>query len=510
VRIFLAAAVSLVVGAQRAHASQSGGQQVAPSAPVPQAPGPTPQPPPLQPAPPTSPPPAASPESSISGATISGARVSAATISGATISGAIISGSTISGGAITAGTITSGAVTVGAISGGVISAGTISAGTISGGTISGGTISGGTISGGTLSGATIAGAVISGATISGRKSTSPEPPPPKPSGGSPPATQPQEDRVKRPPSSERSAPGKRESGTPGQRTTTSGDDEEDEDMTARALERALVQRGALVLPAWAFEIAPGITYGHTSQDTVATVVDQAGTATTVAVRRRSHQLTASLTARLGLPWDFQLEASVPGERVWSDVAVAGAVRNDSYGLGLGDPRLSLTWQPIHGGSSWPDFLITGTWKPKVGSSPFDASAGAFGLGTGYQAIGGTLTAVKTADPLVFVASATHTANLAVTTKDGRRKPGDSWGLGGGAILAVSPEASMSFLLDFHYKPEDTLDGKAMIGTDETAAVLQVGVGMVVSRRVLLNFTLAMGLTADSPDLQLGVSAPVRF
>ena len=143
-------------------------------------------------------------------------------------------------------------------------------------------------------------------------------------------------------------------------------------------------------------------------------------------------------------------------------------------------------------------------------SPFDASAGAFGLGTGYPAIGGTLTAVKTADPLVFIASATHTTNLEVTTKDGRRKPGDSWGLGGGAILAVSPEASMSFLLDYHYKPEDTLDGKPLLGSDETFAVLQLGVGMVVSRRVLLNFTVAMGLTADSPNLQLGVSAPVRF
>src|SRR5207245_5643640 len=220
--------------------------------------------------------------------------------------------------------------------------------------------------------------------------------------------------------------------------------------------------------------------------------------------------TASLTSRLGLPSDFQLEASVPASRVWSDVAVAGAARNDAFGFGLGDPRFSLTWQPIHGGSSWPDFLLTGTWKPKIGSSPFDASAGAFGLGTGYPAIGGTLTAVKTADPLVFIASATHTTNLEVTTKDGRRKPGDSWGLGGGAILAVSPEASMSFLLDYHYKPEDTLDGKPLLGSDETFAVLQLGVGMVVSRRVLLNFTVAMGLTADSPNLQLGVSAPVRF
>jgi hypothetical protein len=277
------------------------------------------------------------------------------------------------------------------------------------------------------------------------------------------------------------------------------------------LERTLVQRGALVLPPWSFEIGLGVSYGHTSQDTVTTVVSGSGTPTTIAVRRRSHQLTGSATSRLGLPWDFQLEASVPAERVWSDVWLAGAARNDSYGLGLGDPRFSLVWQALHGGGSgWPDFLLTATWKPNVGSSPFDAAPGSFGLGTGYPSLSGTLTAVKTADPLVFVASATHTTNFSVTTKDGRRKPGDSWGFGGGAILAVSPDASMSFLVDFHYKPEDTLAGKTVLASDETVAVLQIGVGMVVSRRVLLNFTLGMGLTADSPDLQLGISLPVRF
>src|SRR5437867_7249260 len=238
------------------------------------------------------------------------------------------------------------------MSGGAMAAGTVSAGIVSGGTISGGTISGGTISGASLSGVTISGAIISGATVSGRRAGSPETPSAKGPAEPRPAT-PHDNRARRPPPLDRSASGKRESGAPGQRTTPNDNDQEDEeDIAARALERTLVQRGALVLPAWTAEVALGLTYGHTSQDTVATIVNQ-GTATTVGVRRRSHQLTASLTSRLGLPSDFQLEASVPASRVWSDVAVAGAARNDAFGFGLGDPRFSLTWQPIHGGSSWP-------------------------------------------------------------------------------------------------------------------------------------------------------------
>ncbi|MFL5298970.1 MAG: hypothetical protein ACJ79R_01340 [Anaeromyxobacteraceae bacterium] len=285
--------------------------------------------------------------------------------------------------------------------------------------------------------------------------------------------------------------------------------EDDEDLAARALQRSLVQRGALLLPVWGLEIIPALSYGHTSADAAATVSTASGTLVTLALRRRSHQLTGLLTSRLGLPWDLQVEASVPVLRAWTD-GLLGGLRNDAFGSGLGDPRFSLTRQLLRARGAWPDLLVTGTWKAQVGSSPFDAGQGQLGVGTGYDAIGATLTGSKASDPLVFLASASYTANLGVNTNQGRRKPGDTWGLGAGAILAVSPETSMSFLLDFHYKPEDRLRGSAALGTDETVAVLQLGLATVASRRALLNFTVGIGLTADSPDFQLGVSLPLRF
>ena len=69
---------------------------------------------------------------------------------------------------------------------------------------------------------------------------------------------------------------------------------------------------------------------------------------------------------------------------------------------------------------------------------------------------------------------------------------------------------MSFLLDFHYKPDATLAGKELLASDETSAILQIGLGTVVSRHVLLNFMVGIGLTSDSPGFQFGVSMPVRF
>ena len=391
-------------------------------------------------------------------------------------------------------------------------------GTISNSSICGATIVGGTISGAAIVGGTISGSAISGGTMSNSNAPAPppapSPPPPQPQAPNAAAPAPQQNATppKSPPKAEGRAPkppnrpGKKHDGS-----ARDSDDDDEADLAARALERALVQRGALLLPEWSFEISPAVSYGHTSQDTIATVATQSGGSTTVGLRRRTHQVTGSLTARLGLPFDLQLEGSIPATAVISDVALAGAASNDSSGFGPGDPRLSLTWQMVRGGGgAAPDILIAANFKPALGSSPFDAKGGAVGLGTGYASVGGTVTAVKSADPLVLLANLSYTNNLPVTTADGRRDPGDTYGLGGGAILAVSPDTSLSFLLDCHYKSTDLLKGKGVIATDETFAVLQLGLGRVISRKVLVNVTAAMGLTADSPNFQLGLSMPVRF
>jgi hypothetical protein len=411
-------------------------------------------------------------------------------------------------------------------------AGTISGSSICGATIIGGTISGATIIGGTISGGAISGGTVSQSNIAGANEATPARPGGDPQPGTPQTSAPADDPPAQTPPAAPAKPAARAPPPPRRDTKTGSspqgragekrdrprsnrsaddDDEDEEDLAARALERALVQRGALLLPVWAFEIAPGFTYGHTSQDTFATIPGASGSPpTTLGVRKRIHQVTGTLTARLGLPLDLQIEAAVPASLVVSDVTVAGAASNDASAFGPGDPRVSMTWQMIHGGSVAPDIFLEGSWKSRLGSSPFDADAGKLGLGSGYNAIGATVTAVKSADPLVLLANAGYTENLAVRTKEGRRSLGNTFGLGGGAILAVSPDTSLSFLLDFHYKPDDTLAGKAVLGSDETVAVLQLGLGRVLSRSVLLNVNAALGVTADSPNFQLGVSMPVRF
>jgi hypothetical protein len=466
----------------------------------------------------------AEPRAAAPGPVISGGSISGSTISGATITGGNISGANISGAKIEGGTISGAEISGGDIRGGAIQRGE---GSRPGGAAAGAGGSGGAppAAGGGGTGGAPAGAGAGG------------------SGGAPPAAGGGGEGASGPSDAAAHGGGSRASGSRQARDAPaegarkresaprsegrapspagserkeagSGGGDEDEEAAARALQRTLVQRGALLLPVWAVELVPALQYGHGGDETVATL-PPSGTspATTLAVRTRTHQMIGSLTLRLGLPWELQAEASAPVLRAWNDVALTGpggAGRSDATGIGLGDPRLSLTRQIFRAHRSIPDVLITGTWKPAVGTSPFDAAPGRVGLGSGYDAVGGTLTASKASDPLVFVASATYLANLTTRTNLGRRDPGDTFGMGAGAVLAVSPETSLSFLIDFRFKPEDRLNGTALIGTDLTEGVLQIGLATVVSRRALLNFSVGVGLTPDAPRLQLGVSVPLRL
>ena len=289
--------------------------------------------------------------------------------------------------------------------------------------------------------------------------------------------------------------------------------DDDEDLAARALERSLVQRGAQLLPVWGAELEPELVYAHTGSDTVVTLP-----AGPISLRSRIHDLTGVLTFRLGLPWEAQVDASLPFRRVARDLVFggggdaplgAGVAHNYTAGAGFGDPHLALNYL-LRSRQTVPDLLITVSWKPPLGTSPYESAPGQIGLGSGFHSVGAAFTVSKAVDPLVYLAGLSYIANLTVDTSLGRLQPGDSWGLRAGTILAVSAEASMSFLLDFDYTAESRFAGSRALGTDRTIATLELGLAMVVSRRTLLSFAVDVGLTADAPDVQMRVAVPVRF
>ena len=79
-----------------------------------------------------------------------------------------------------------------------------------------------------------------------------------------------------------------------------------------ALERALVQTGALLLPPWTVEVVPSLTYQYreVSRPGAIALSTSGNVLVTEGVARTSN-FQAAMLGRVGLPWDFQIEVGIP-------------------------------------------------------------------------------------------------------------------------------------------------------------------------------------------------------
>lgn len=278
---------------------------------------------------------------------------------------------------------------------------------------------------------------------------------------------------------------------------------DEREAAARALERALVAEGGLLLPVWSLELSPQLTYAH--QDVSSLVAAEGGP---VEAEARAHLVQSALTLRLGLPLDLQAEVEVPFAYAQRNVTLGARSRTDEE-LGLGDVRTSLTWQALRGAPRSPDVLLAARWKSRTGRSPYGDPT-AVPLGTGLDEVGGALTIVKAVDPLVLLATFGYDRALARRTPRGRVDAGGALGLDVGAILAVSPDASILLGVEQRFTPRVRLDGAAVAGSDRTEATFKVGLSTTSSRRSSFQATLGVGLTRDVPQVQLAIATPIQF
>src|SRR3989442_9728968 len=115
----------------------------------------------------------------------------------------------------------------------------------------------------------------------------------------------------------------------------------EDDELNRALERTLVQQGALVLPARTYELEPQFTYAHWDRDR----------------GPFRYQWDAALAFRAGVGWESQLQLRVP----YVNVATA----TDSA-TGLGDVSLSLVKQLAREDGPRPGLFATLGWLARTG------------------------------------------------------------------------------------------------------------------------------------------------
>jgi hypothetical protein len=277
----------------------------------------------------------------------------------------------------------------------------------------------------------------------------------------------------------------------------------DEDSIDRALERTLTQEGVLLLPLGQAEIEPAFRYTR-REGKFPTVVDGLFVGDFEAKR---NEFETSAALRVGLPFDSQIELTLPynvvDETITTKVGGIPSSNDSDTGHGVGDLSLGLAKTLVQeDGNWWPDLIARVTWTADTGKNEDNDVV----LGGGFNRLGGGLSAVKRQDPLAFVGNVSY----AKTFKNNNIEPGDEVAFSLGAVLAASAETSLSFFFNQTFTDDTEVDGEDIGGTDQVIGTFSVGAATTLSSNVLLSVTGEIGLTDDAPDYAIGVALPIRF
>jgi len=262
----------------------------------------------------------------------------------------------------------------------------------------------------------------------------------------------------------------------------------DQDEARRGLERALVREGGLLLAPGSFEIEPTFIYAHSSGS---------------GLRRDIY--APGLTFRAGLPGRWQLDAELP--YVFESVGQGGASRRAS---GIGDFTLGLSHQLLLERGSVPAVIGGIAYRADTGRNTAFESAAPVELGSGFDAVLATVTAVKRLAPLVVFGSYTYTHQFAETRAGLSVDPGATHDLRLGTILAASPSSSLRAVFQQTFFDSTKLGGVAVPGTSDQAALIELGGTFVINGTTALDVAIGAGLTRAAPDYRISIGLPMRF
>jgi hypothetical protein len=302
-----------------------------------------------------------------------------------------------------------------------------------------------------------------------------------------------------------------------QRKTGAGSFVVDEEAAERALERTLVQTGALLLPFGLAEIQPYVNYGRFDNDQPVLLRDAAGNIDAVAnIQTRRNDIETGVFSRLGLPFGAQLELGIPA-RITNASNVVGIINRETENTTymLGDIRVGLAKTLLRESTWLPDIVGRITWDTDTGKRQtlstaslggLAGAAGGVGTLTSFNELNFSATALKRQDPLAFTSTVGYRKTFA---KDGI-EPGDVYSFALGATLAASPQTSLSLGIQQSFIGNTRIFNNSIPGTDTINSVFTFGASSIIGSRLFFSTVAGIGLTKHAPDYFISVAIPLRF
>lgn len=251
----------------------------------------------------------------------------------------------------------------------------------------------------------------------------------------------------------------------------------------RALERTLVHRGTALLPPHAIQVTPNFAWSHSGTSSNSSLQNFYG---------------AGLEARYGLPGGWMVGASLP-------VLLRDGGR-DGRNAGAGDFS-AMVWKSL-----WteqddrPSLIASLRYTAPTGEDP----AGSLPLGSGFHAATIRLSAVRSIAPIAIYGELYYTSYLGEKFKSLSVHRDGSFGFDVGFNLAVTPEISLITGVGFDFEDSISVNGWKLQGSSKTRGAVEIGAGMLLTRKLFLVFSATFGVTDDTPDIILGLSLPMRF
>jgi hypothetical protein len=314
--------------------------------------------------------------------------------------------------------------------------------------------------------------------------------------------------------------------SPGASTVVNSTYDTTERQATEALDQALIVRGGLLLPSGTLELDNTVSYFSASSDHV--TVDGFALLPVLVVgniaseRTRQDYLLPTFTTRLGLPKKFQMDFTVPYGYELIRTVDANSNQTEVSNFGLGDISAGLSKQLTSERGKIPDMLASVRFKSTTGVDSYNLTSSVTALGTGFNALQGTLTMAKSSDPVVFFGSLSYTANFSANhtvastdptnpsaTTVGHFNPGDSVGFSLGSVLALNPEVSMTLGWDQRFTRSTLLNGVDVPASYLVEGTLRLGTSYVYAPGRTVDLTFGVGLTPDTPNLQFSVGFPFR-
>lgn len=283
-----------------------------------------------------------------------------------------------------------------------------------------------------------------------------------------------------------------------------GSFEVDEDAAQRALERTLVQTGALLLPFGQAEIQPFVTYSR--RETKQPLLFANNNILQVAnARIRRNEFNMGATFLVGLPFESQAEFRIPYQVINQSVVTSDGSNSkeiSNTGNSLGDISVGLAKTLTHENDWIPDLIARLIWDTASGSVNNNKVA----MDGGFNDFTASMTALKRQDPLAFTVKVAYQKTL----KKNGIEPGDQLGLSIGATLAASPQTSLSLGLQQTYAQETKINNVNVQGSDNVSSAFTVGASSTIGHSLFFSVLGGIGLTESSPAYFLNTTIPFRF